>query len=105
MNLTDKCKEEFDRWFAKNLVEKELALDDFYDSSDQMKWGVYQTYFWETKRWWISVYPYTDKFGGKISGFWDEEHVNSHFITNVPEQAQSKIVSTTYCGMQETPTF
>lgn len=102
MILTDKCKEDFDKWLYgekvatlanKDFISKKVyTTTHFYNLPLSMQWGVYQTYFWETKRWWISIYPYTDKFGGKIVGFWDEGYFNSNFITNVPEQAQTKIV-------------
>jgi len=85
---------EFEDWVNSNYGELvELAFEDgFLGFPWSMQWGVYQKYFWETKRWWISIYPYTDKFGGKIEKFWDEGISTNNFITNVPEQAQRKIV-------------
>jgi len=64
----------------------------FNDLPWDMQWGVYQKFFWETKGWWLSTYPYTDKFGGKIRGFWGEAHLTRDYITNVPEQAQRSLV-------------
>jgi len=40
MKLTGKCKEDFEKWYIKDLVEKELALEEFYNSSDSMQYGV-----------------------------------------------------------------
>lgn len=88
---------EFEDWLCNNYTPlwRDYVDKDIYVPFSQM-WGVYQLYFWETKRWWISIYPYTDKFGGKIRGFWDEGVYTCNFITNVPEQAQKQIVEAAF---------
>lgn len=52
MELTGKCKEEFDKWYINNhckdltvpnLIKLELRL--FKSMHDSMKYGVYQDYF------------------------------------------------------------
>lgn len=80
--------ENFEKW----LVSQKINKLDFENMIWEMKWGVYQKYFWENEKWWLSIYPYTDKFGGKVESFWDNVHLNIHFITNNPEQAQKKLV-------------
>ena len=45
MKLTGKCKEDFEKWYIKDLVEKELALEEFYNSSDSMQYGVLVDFF------------------------------------------------------------
>ena len=67
----------------------------------EMQWGIYQLYFWSVKKWWLSIYPYTDKFGGKIRGFWDEGHYTCDFITNVPHQAQEQLVKAAFKKLKE----
>ena len=95
--------DEFQEWANNEYGELiELAFEGgFSDFPWSMQWGAYQLYFWETKKWWLSIYPYTDKFGGKIEGFWDEGHGNRNFITNVPEQAQKKIVEVAFEKLKE----
>ena len=99
--------EEFQEWYKKEYpkcfwrgkkkkgVFKTERLD-FDLLAWEMQWGIYQLYFWHTKKWWLSIYPYTDKFGGKIRGFWDEGQATRNFITNVPHQAQKMIVETAF---------
>ena len=65
------------------------------------QWGMYQKFFWQAKRWWLSIYPYTDKFGGRIKGFWDEGIMTRPYITNVPEQAQRRLVEDAFERMEE----
>jgi hypothetical protein len=86
--------EEFKEWAAQECGEiVELAFEEGITGFPwDMQWGMYQKFFWENKRWWISIYPYTDKFGGQIRGFWDEEIMTRAYITNVPEQAQRRLV-------------
>jgi len=79
--------EEFKEW-----IKEEYPKGDFEELKWEMQWGIYQLYFWEKKKWWISIYPYTDKFGGKIREFWGEKIVTRNFITNNPAQAQEKLV-------------
>lgn len=97
--------EEFKKWYNEeyanclctwkaNKEESDLERQiDFDGLSWEMQWGIYQLYFWDTKKWWLSIYPYTDKFGGKIEGLWDKGVATRNFITNVPFQAQEKIVN------------
>jgi len=90
--------EKFEEWLSKNYGElTELAFEDGLSGFPwSMQWGVYQKYFWETKSWWLSIYPYTDKFGGRIDKFWDEGQYKCNFITNVPEQAQKRLVEAAF---------
>lgn len=80
--------ENFEKW----LVSQKINKLDFENMIWEMKWGVYQKYFWKNEKWWLSIYPYTDKFGGKIESFWGDVHLNIHFITNNPEHAQKKLI-------------
>lgn len=82
----------FEEW----LVVQKINIFDFKNMIWEMKWGVYQKYFWETKSWWLYIYPYTDKFGGKIESFWGDVHLNIKFITNNPEQAQNKLIEKSF---------
>lgn len=66
--------------------------DKFYDLPWEYQWGTYQRYFWDLNKWVISIYPYTDKIGGRIDTFWDEGIINIGFITNNPVDAQERIV-------------
>jgi hypothetical protein len=86
----------FEKWLNDesnySSIVKDKSLDFFYELLWEFQWVFYQKYFWETKRWWVSIYPYTDKFGGKIESFWGDVHLNIHFITNNPEHAQKKLI-------------
>ena len=88
--------QEFEDWYLSKHHNKKHTKEDTLMSWNQlswsMQWGVYQSFFWQTKGWWLSIYPYTDKFGGKIRGFWDLGIMTRDYITNVPEQAQRKLV-------------
>jgi hypothetical protein len=85
---------QFEEWligeFGFDKIEQMSPKFEAIDFS--MQWGVYQLFFWKTKGWWLSIYPYSDKFGGKIEKFWSEGVFNCDFITNVPEQAQKKLI-------------
>jgi len=104
--------EEFKEWYKEeykhcfwrtqrgtSVLKVEKA--DFNELSWEMQWGIYQLYFWHTQSWWISIYPYTDKFGGNIKGLWDEGIATRNFITNVPSQAQEKIVEVAFEKLKE----
>ena len=78
----------FEEWLNLEKIKK----SDFENMSWEIKWGIYQRYFWENKQWWLSIYPYSDKFGGRIDKFWGECIFNSNFITNSPEDAQNRII-------------
>jgi hypothetical protein len=81
---------EFEDWLLnKRNISVAVSINDM---QWEMQWGVYQMYFWETKKWWVSIYPYTDKFGGKIEGFHGESIYKCDFITNSPNDAQKKII-------------
>lgn len=101
--------EEFIEWYEKEYpnclwrkksISKKIDID-FDTLSWDMRWGIYQLYFWDSKKWWLSIYPYTDKFGGKIRGFWDEGYSTRNFITNVPHQAQEMIVEVAFEMLKE----
>lgn len=97
--------QDFEKWYLENHHNKEYKVEDVLMAWNQlawsMQWGIYQKFFWETKRWWISIYPYTDKFGGKIRGFWDEGIMTRDYITNIPEQAQRRLVEDAFKRLNE----
>ncbi|MEK6829095.1 MAG: hypothetical protein AABY15_03130 [Nanoarchaeota archaeon] len=81
----------FEEWLKD--IKLDSTISNIFDNFPwSMRWGIYQKYFWETKGYWLSIYPYTDKFGGRIDRFWDERIFYSNFITNNPEEAQKKLV-------------
>lgn len=52
MELTGKCKEEFEKWFTskenpqlKTIEHYTRTVNWFYQFPDSMKWGVYQDFF------------------------------------------------------------
>lgn len=80
--------DEFVNW----LESEKIKSSKFEKMIWEMKWGIYQKYFWINNSWWLSIYPYTDKFGGRIDKFWDECLFNSNFITNSPRDAQNRLI-------------
>ena len=94
---------EFEEWVVKEYGELiELSFEEGFSGFPwEMQWGIYQIYFWETKQWWLSIFPYTDKFGGRIDEFWDEGQYKCNFITNVPEQAQKRLVEKAFKKLEE----
>lgn len=47
MNLTEKCKEDFEKWFSDNTnrVLNLTNADSFYKYPESMQWGVFQEFF------------------------------------------------------------
>lgn len=85
---------QFEEWLLSEFgFDKIEQMNPQFNGIDfSMQWGLYQQFFWKKMGWWLSVYPYTDKFAGKIDKFWGETIFNCHFITNVPEFAQKKLI-------------
>lgn len=85
-----------DNTLKKWLIENNFILlnnIEFCNINWAIQFGVYQKYFWETKHWWLTIYLYTDKFGGKIEKYPDETIYKCDFITNSPIHAQKQLVS------------
>jgi hypothetical protein len=80
--------DEFLNWLKSEKIES----SKFEKMIWEMKWGLYQKYFWKKHKMWLSIYPYTDKFGGRISSFWNVIHFDSNFVTNSTKDAQNRIV-------------
>tara|TARA_R110000796_G_scaffold208302_1_gene324559 strand:- start:8 stop:319 length:312 start_codon:yes stop_codon:yes gene_type:complete len=44
MELTEKCKEEFEKWWI-NFMDQEMSIHTFIQQHKSMQWGVYVDFF------------------------------------------------------------
>jgi len=79
MILTNKCKADFENWFANNLI----AISDFYLLPRSMKYGVYVDFF-ETKGIYINIS--NDFYKNGVNHLWQVfvyDNTQPDFLSNL----------------------